>query len=104
MLDDDPQIRRLLRRVLTFDRHAVEMAETVAEALAITGPFDLAVLDLNLPDGNGADVAEALLQRGATQRVVFFTASTEQPLLGRAGSLGSVIRKDAGLRALLAAI
>ena len=58
VLDDDPQIRRLLRRVLTpaFGRDGGDCRR------ASTGPFDLAVLDLNLPDGTGADVAEALLK------------------------------------------
>lgn len=104
VLEDDPQVRRLLRRVLTFDQHVVVMVDTAAAAIASAGVFDLAVLDINLPDGNGVDVAEVLLNRAAVPRVVFFTASTDQELLGRAGSLGSVIRKAAGLRALLAAM
>lgn len=58
VVDDEPQIRRALRLVLRANGYEVtEVAagEDALDALA-TGPFDLMVLDLMLPDVDGVEV------------------------------------------------
>jgi two-component system KDP operon response regulator KdpE len=58
VVDDEPQIRRALRLVLRANGYEVtEVAagEDALDALA-TGPFDLMVLDLMLPDLDGVEV------------------------------------------------
>ena len=59
LVEDDPIIRRAMRRLLAIDFDDLELTEagTVAEALARVDeePFDLVLLDLGLPDGSGLD-------------------------------------------------
>ena len=58
IVDDEAAIRRFLRSALIAEAFDVEEASDVAGALSLAAGsrFDLAVLDLGLPDGNGADL------------------------------------------------
>lgn len=62
IIEDDPQIRRLLRTVLDADGLRVFETETGAQGLveAATRKADLMILDLGLPDGEGVDVVRRL--------------------------------------------
>ncbi len=58
VIDDDEQIRSMLRRVLSVEGYAVDLAEdaeAAAQALAANPP-DLVLLDLLLPGEDGRDV------------------------------------------------
>jgi cyclic di-GMP phosphodiesterase len=69
IVDDDLQVRGLLRRVLTSSGYAVEELGTASEALdrIRTEPPDLVLLDLNLPDRSGHEVLEAVRSDPATR-------------------------------------
>lgn len=62
VVDDEEQIRRALRSILSSRGYVLEMAATGEEALlkAIDTPPDLVVLDLMLPDRSGIDVCREL--------------------------------------------
>jgi CheY-like chemotaxis protein len=62
VIEDDPDIRNLLGRILTKQGFAVVETGTGAEGLAAvrTGGADLVTLDLNLPDCSGMDVCREL--------------------------------------------
>ena len=62
VVDDDAQIRSLLRRVLTADGYGVDLTETAAEGLQALRDHepDLVLLDINLPDDDGRDLLQAL--------------------------------------------
>jgi PAS domain S-box-containing protein len=64
VIDDEPVILELISEVL--DEHRVITAATAAEARAIVDrgePFDVAIVDKNLPDGSGLDVLRWLRER-----------------------------------------
>ncbi len=64
IVDDDPNVVALLGVVLDREGFEVRSARNLRrarEAIAQTA-FDLLVLDLNLPDGNGLDLLKALPQ------------------------------------------
>lgn len=62
VVDDEEQIRRALRSILSTRGYKLEMAATAEEALlkAIDAPPDLVVLDLALPDRSGIEVCREL--------------------------------------------
>jgi two-component system, OmpR family, response regulator QseB len=77
VVEDDPHLRNLLRRLLLDDRHVVETAGDGGEALEIlegTSGIDGLILDLGLPDMNGLEVARRLRSRGATLPILILTA------------------------------
>lgn len=72
-IEDDPAVGALLRRELEFEGFEVTLATSAAEGLgtALGGGFDLILLDLRLPDGNGFElVAELRRQSDRTPVIV----------------------------------
>jgi two-component system, OmpR family, KDP operon response regulator KdpE len=62
IVDDEPQIRRVLRAVLVEEGYEVWDARTGAEAqeLIRSEKFDLVLLDINLPDMNGTTICKEI--------------------------------------------
>ena len=68
VVEDDARLSRLLKRLLTQDRHVVETALTAEEGLEIATSnleLDAVVLDVGLPDRSGFDVARTLRKGGS---------------------------------------
>ncbi|MEQ1780464.1 MAG: response regulator [Hyphomonadaceae bacterium] len=80
IVDDESAIRRFLRSTLIAESFEVEEAGDMASALIAAGrsKFDLAVLDLGLPDGNGADLIVPVRAAGAPA-VIVLSALDDEP-------------------------
>ena len=77
VVEDDPRLSRLLKRLLEEDRHVVELASTGESALEIadsTTGLELVVLDVGLPGISGVEVAERLRRRGGQMAILMLTA------------------------------
>lgn len=76
VVDDEPGVRTALRRGLTAEGMEVTVAEEGAEALqmALTGAFDIVVLDIVLPGLSGYRVLERLRARGVRTPVLLLSA------------------------------
>jgi DNA-binding response OmpR family regulator len=76
LVEDDPRLGRLLRRLLEEDRHVVELATTAQEGLTLAevDGLDAIVLDIGLPDGSGLDVARVLRRAGSAVAILMLTA------------------------------
>lgn len=76
VVEDDPSLSRVLVRGLTEEGHAVDPAMTVASADELLGinEYDLVVLDLGLPDGDGMDLCRRIRGAGAQTPVLMLTA------------------------------
>ncbi|MCB9849315.1 MAG: response regulator transcription factor [Phycisphaerales bacterium] len=77
LVEDDAKVISALRDGLT--QHNVKMvaATTLADArklLSQPGAFDAMVLDLNLPDGNGTELAEQCRKAGNDVPIIMVTA------------------------------
>ncbi|HVS53260.1 MAG TPA: response regulator [Opitutaceae bacterium] len=72
VIDDEVQIRRMLRLALEDAGYAVREAETGAAGLdeANSGPVDVVILDLGLPDRTGVEVLTELRRRSAVPVLV----------------------------------
>jgi two-component system KDP operon response regulator KdpE len=79
VVDDEIQIRRFLRTGFEFDNFTVQEAETGAEALhaATLKPSDLVILDLGLPDMDGAEVLERLRSWSSVPLIVLSVRANE---------------------------
>jgi len=76
LVEDDRMIGESLRAALKMEGHAVDWvtdAQLASTTLA-TERFDLALLDLGLPKGNGVDVLRELRARGDATPVIVLTA------------------------------
>ena len=76
LVEDDPDLRRLLKRGLGEEGFDVEAASTGRDGLqsASRNQPDLMVVDIGLPDADGRDVCQALRAQGVTAPVLFLTA------------------------------
>lgn len=75
VVDDEPSLRRVARRILERSGYEVLEAAGVAEALEVAnearGAVSLALIDLRLADGSGSDLAARITGRWPRTRVVF---------------------------------
>jgi two-component system response regulator MprA len=81
VVDDDPRITDLLRRVLAFEGYSVAVAATGEDALsrALERPPDLIVLDRMLPGLDGLEVARRIRAAGDTVPILMLTARDAVP-------------------------
>lgn len=81
IVEDDAGIASGLAATLKAARYAVDVCDTLGQATAAVRAetFDLALLDLNLPDGDGLDWLRDLRASGQTLPVLIMTARDALP-------------------------
>ena len=106
VVDDDPETRRQLWRVLTEARYAVREAENGADALGLVAQVrpDLVFLDMDMPVMDGWAFAAKLLSLGIELPMVVMTADgtahTAAAKLGAIGYLSKPFHDSEVLRAM----
>lgn len=103
IVEDDPVVARSIARRLLRDGYTVSLAQTCRAARAAGAGFHVAVLDLDLPDGSGADLADELSRLGAVRQFVFYTGSLDRAQRERAATFGSVFDKASDLEDVVSA-
>ena len=111
VVDDTPQIRMLIRVNLELEGFEVvgeaEDGASAVSAAELLRP-DLVLLDVQLPDMRGFDVARAILGRGVPARIVLVSSRDESDYgdsIRESGAVGFVSKGDLSgdrLRAVLA--
>jgi two-component system response regulator MprA len=76
VVDDEPAVREALRRALSLEGYAVDLAENGAEALRKVGPVDpdVVVLDVLMPEVDGLAACRRLRAEGNRVPVLMLTA------------------------------
>jgi DNA-binding response OmpR family regulator len=76
LVEDDARLAALTARLLSNDRHVVEVAVTGRGALELAevGGLDAVILDIGLPDVSGLDVARRLRSDGSRVPILMLTA------------------------------
>ncbi len=76
VIEDEAKMAALIRRVLTAERHVVDVAPdgVTGAALAERGPYDVIVLDRMLPDVDGVTLLRLLRTKGVVTPVLMLTA------------------------------
>lgn len=90
VLEDDLLLGKTLCYNLESDGYATALATDQQQAMELLEgePFDLAVLDVNLPDGSGYDVCKRLREQGNTP-VIFLTANDMESDMLKGYELGA---------------
>ena len=93
VVDDEPDLRLLVRMTLEGHGYAVEEASTAAEAVrqALALQPRLILLDIRLPDAEGFEVLKTLKRTPelAETPVVMMSAHSSPPTLRKAEVIGS---------------
>lgn len=91
IVEDDPVIRSLIREALQRAGHYVAESTTAADAHGVAGRglFDVAVLDVRLPDNDGVTLMRDLARRHEDLLFVFVTAVPSVELAVEAMKLGA---------------
>lgn len=104
LVEDDPQITKALSLNLSLSGYGVFTAETVNEARRKLGldRFEIILLDVNLPDGNGIDLCHEVRCSGVETPILFLSARTDEETVVRAMNIGAedYIRKPFGVEEL----
>ena len=89
LVDDEPTVRKVLRRVLERSGHRVLMAANADVALALAqehpGPIDLLVTDVVMPATDGLELARILCERQPNMRVLFVSGYPDASAVGDSG-------------------
>ena len=105
LVEDDALLNKTLTYNLIsegYDTVSALNADTATEALART-EFDLVLLDINLPDGNGYDLCRLIKPESPDTLVIFLTANDQESDQIRGYKAGAVdyITKPFSIEALL---
>jgi DNA-binding NtrC family response regulator len=109
IVDDDPGFRNLLETILVGEGYGVENAGSVGEALRAGArrKYDLIVVDLKLPDGDGLAVLRWWMENMPETPVIMITAfgtvasAVEAMKLGAVDYLGKPLSSPDELRLLV---
>jgi two-component system response regulator MprA len=77
VVEDDRRLGRLLARLLTEDRHVVDLAMTGEEAIELleaNGGIETVILDVRLPGLDGMEVARRTRAKGSQVPILMLTA------------------------------
>jgi DNA-binding response OmpR family regulator len=109
IVDDDDELRESLSEQLSLhDEFETRLAATACEGLKLagSGPVDLILLDVGLPDVDGREICKLLRRRGFKRPVIMLTAHTSDSdtILGLDSGADDYVTKPFKLGVLLARI
>ncbi|WP_408097167.1 response regulator transcription factor [Peredibacter sp. HCB2-198] len=104
IVEDDPQITKILKLNLKLSGFETDNAMTFQDAWQKINAdhFDLLLLDIGLPDGNGLDLCQKVRESGNDVPIVFLSALTDEATVVRGIKNGAddYLRKPFGLEEL----
>jgi two-component system KDP operon response regulator KdpE len=107
VVDDEPQIRRVLRATLTTQGYEVSDARTGEDALAAlrNSRFDLVLLDMNMPGIGGVETCRQIREGSEVAIIMLTVHNTEQDKVAAldAGA-DDYVTKPFGMQELLARV
>lgn len=91
IIEDDPSVRALVQAVLKRNEYDVDTAHTVTngEELASSDNYEMIVLDLGLPDGDGLELCQTIRDKGITTPILILTAEQETDMKVKCLQLGA---------------
>jgi DNA-binding response OmpR family regulator len=95
IVDDEPDVRTFFDRVLSEDGYCVDAVGTARQALRVLGDraFELALVDLSLPDGDGVELMRQMRMDAPYLRILAtsgFLAGTMADVVLAAGATATL--------------
>ena len=92
VVDDEPSILTTLKKVLSLEGYGVDVAGGVgvAESKLAKQSYDLMMLDVALPDGDGLSLLEKLMKGGLEAQVIMMSGHATIDAAVRATRLGAL--------------
>lgn len=106
LIEDDLELQESLKLALELKKHSVKLLSTVKESKEIDYSFyDLAILDISLPDGNGIDICYFIREK-YNLPILFLTAHNHEDMIvaGLKAGADDYITKPFSLNILYARI
>jgi Response regulators consisting of a CheY-like receiver domain and a winged-helix DNA-binding domain len=108
VVEDEAKLAALIKRVLTAERHVVDVAPDgmTGAALAQRGPYDVIVLDRMLPDVDGVTLLRLLRTKGMVTPVLMLTAlgAVDERVVGLDAGADDYLAKPFAFAELIARI
>lgn len=108
LVEDEAKLSSFIMKGLAEHGYAVDtaMARRDAEILASDNDYDLVILDVMLPDGNGVDLAKWLRQNGYNGPILMLTAlnSTSDKVKGLDAGADDYLPKPFAFEELMARV
>lgn len=104
VIEDDPTVARALRRALGLASITCTIATSASEVRAIEQTYKVAIVDVNLPDGNGIDLYDELHKSDKVGPGIFFTATDDEADKARATRIGTLVPKSRGVDAAVSQV
>lgn len=108
LIEDDPALGTGIKMNLEYEGYHVTWARDLKTAHKENAEanFDLAILDLGLPDGNGLSFCTAARDAGSRMPIIILTAQADEEsvVAGLMAGANDYIRKPFGNRELIARI
>jgi FixJ family two-component response regulator len=92
VIDDDPSVRKGLARLLRSARYRSEIFESASDFLKReqhAGPACV-IVDVRMPEINGMDLQETLIQRRREEQLIFITGHGDISMCAQAMKAGAV--------------
>jgi PAS domain S-box-containing protein len=89
IMDDNEDVRRVIEQMLTLIGHTVEMApegemavSLYRSAMETEAPFDVVIMDLNIPKGmGGVEATQKILQFDKNAKIIVASGDPEDPVM-----------------------
>lgn len=107
VVDDEPQIRRVLRTTLSFRGYEISEAKSGEEALELVRKVkpDLILLDVNLPGMSGIETCKEIRRGSATPIIMLTVRSAERDkVVALDAGADDYVTKPFGIEELLARV
>ena len=107
VIDDEPQIRRVLRSTLSFRGYEISEAATGEEAVELAGKLkpDLILLDVNLPGISGIEACQEIRRTSETPIIMLTVRNAERDkVVALDAGADDYVTKPFGIEELLARV
>ncbi len=108
LVEDDPMLGEGLSISLKLENYDITWKKSVHQGLEAfqDQKFDLAILDIGLPDGQGTDLCKSIREVNHDIGIIFLTAKTDEETVVRGLELGAndFVKKPFSHRELMARV